>query len=318
MYIKSLIGIIKGKLTKSCVPLKVEHIISYKCNFRCSYCNLWNINSKELSTQEIKNLMTSFSKKGTVSWNFTGGEPLLRKDIMELVEYGKKLGFYITLNTNGSLIKENLYWLNTVDLLGISLDAVSDHNKTRNKTFYEIIENIKLLKDKNINVYICCVLNKHNIKDNCKELKNLLEICKELDIPLSPLPIFKHKLSQEKINELIPSEVEFKRGINFLIDFKKKNSKFLLISKSTLLYLKNGFPLPSIRCYAGKYFCTLYPDGKLSSCMFLSQVQSLKDLKQAGKINCNKDCFNCQLCYLEYNNIFSLKPRTIYELIRNG
>lgn len=317
MYIKTLIGLIKGKLSNKSIPLKVEHIISYNCNFKCSYCNLWDIKTKELSTQEIKNLMDYFSKKGTISWNFTGGEPLLREDIKELVEYGKKLKFYITLNTNGSLIKQNISWLNKIDLLGISLDAIEEHNKTRNKTSKEIIDAVKLLKDNKINVYICSVLNKYNLKNEGKELKELLNLTKELDVPLSPLPIFKHESNKERIDELIPLEEEFKNGIEILKKFKKKNKRNLLISNSTLKYLENGFPLSPIKCYAGKYFLTLYPDGKLSPCMFLPKVESLDKLKEVGKVNCNENGFNCQLCYLEYNNLFSLKPGTLYELIKN-
>ncbi|MHA1344447.1 MAG: radical SAM protein [Promethearchaeota archaeon] len=314
MYLKTAKGIIKGKLTKKCVPLKVEHIITHRCNFKCNYCHLWKLKTPELNTNQIKRLMNHLSKKGTVSWNFTGGEPLLRKDIKELIEHAKKLKFYITLNTNGSLIKENLSWLKDVDLLGISLDAIEEHKKTRDKTFKEIIEKVKLLKNKNVHVYICCVLNKYNLKNNCEELKKLLGLCKEIGISLSPLPLFESNLED---NNLIPTKSEFKNGIKFLINYKKRNSKTLLVSKSTLRYLAKNFPLPPIKCYAGKYFCTIHPDGKISSCMFSQQFRSLEELRKKGRIACNITGFNCQLCYLEYNNLFSLKPGTIYELIKN-
>jgi len=311
ILIKSFLGSIKGFFGKT-VPLKVEHIPTFRCNFKCSYCGLWNKKSKELSTKEIKVLMDKFSKAGTVSWNFTGGEPLLRRDIKELVEYAKFKGFYVTLNSNGILIKNNLDWIKKVDLIGISLDGTKEvHNKTRGQ-FDKVLESIKLLKEIKANVYICTVMNKLNLKNRGKGLKEILNLAKALNIKIAVLPIFEDKLNN--IKDLKPTREEFEEGLEILKEFKKERN-LLLISWSTLEYLEKGC-LP-FKCLAGKFFCTIYPDGKVSPCMFMPKVSSLKDLKCVGKVDCNSNGFHCQLCYLEYNNLFSLKPKALYTFIKN-
>lgn len=311
---KSAIGITKGTLGRN-VPLKVEHIITYKCNFRCSYCNLWNEKTKELSTDQIKLLMDKFSKMGTVSWNFTGGEPLLRDDMKELVDYAKLKRFYITLNSNGILVKKNIGWLKNVDLIGISLDGPDYiHNKTRGK-FAEVIEAVKLLIENKANIYICSVMSKNSLKEDCKGLRDTLKLAEDLNVRIAVLPLFEDKLSKGKIDDLIPTREEFKMGVEVLKEFKRRNNRLLLISWPTLDYFEKG--LPPIKCKAGKYYCSIWPDGKVSQCMFMEKQNSIKNLKPVGKVDCNLDGFHCQLCYLEYNNIFSLKLNTLYIFLRN-
>ena len=78
-------------------PFYVELLVSAKCNSRCVMCNVWKLAKKnpevldyELSTSEIKNLLRELSEIGTKRVFISGGEPLLREDIVEIIEYAKK------------------------------------------------------------------------------------------------------------------------------------------------------------------------------------------------------------------------------------
>ena len=59
---------------------------------------------KELSTEEIKNILKEAASLGCLKVRFTGGEPLLREDFEELYLFARKLGFKVLLFTNATLI----------------------------------------------------------------------------------------------------------------------------------------------------------------------------------------------------------------------
>ncbi len=316
VIIKAIQGIIKGKLGIK-VPLKVQHYCSYRCNFRCKYCNLYSQKSKELSTKEIKAILEDFAKAGTVSWTFTGGEPLLRKDMKELVEYAKKLNMHVAMTTNGSLVKQNIDWLNKIDLLNISLDGPKEfHNEMRRGGSYDItIEAIKLLKQKNINVAITSVINKKSMENNWEYLRKTLALSKELGSKIVIMPVYCDQFNKEKINDLMLSQEELKEGIKILREFKKENPHQLIMSNSALDWYEGK--TKKMKCFAGKYFCSIFPDGSVWPCLFkkeekkgtLTPIESFKKLKIPKNCSCNLNC------YVEYNHLLSLNPKSLYEFI---
>ena len=86
--------------------------VNEECFFKCQMCYKWkpDINilpdSKRITTSEIKQFISDLRKlvpKGYVI-NFAGGEPFLRKDLLDIIKFGSNLGFYTTVATNGWLI----------------------------------------------------------------------------------------------------------------------------------------------------------------------------------------------------------------------
>lgn len=298
------------------VPLKVQHYLTYRCNFRCKYCNLYSQESKELGTEAIKSILRDFVKAGTVSWTFTGGEPLLRKDIKELVEYAKQLGLHIAMTTNGSLVKENIDWIGKVDLLNISLDGTKEfHNNLRGKGSYDTTMGaIKLLKENHIPVAITSVMCKKSMEGNWKGLKEILGLAGDfLDIKIVVMPIYFDRYNKGKVNELMLSQSELKEGIAILREFKSRNHHKLMMSNASLDWYKGK---KKMKCFAGKYYCSILPDGGVYPCLFRQEnKQSINPLDSFMKLETPKGC-SCNLnCYVEYNHLLSLNPKSIYEFI---
>jgi AdoMet-dependent heme synthase len=78
--------------------------LSERCNSKCVHCDIWihNKDEGELSTEQWKAVMDNIrSWAGPVNVVFTGGEVFLRKDTMELIRYGSRLGLVIEVLTNG-------------------------------------------------------------------------------------------------------------------------------------------------------------------------------------------------------------------------
>src|SRR4030042_5872501 len=77
-----------------CGPILGTFFTTYKCNYRCRMCDLPSREKKllekglkELPTANLKALLKDFADLGTAGIGFTGGEPLMREDIFELLEY---------------------------------------------------------------------------------------------------------------------------------------------------------------------------------------------------------------------------------------
>jgi len=104
-------------------PINVMWRINNRCNSRCTYCNIPHRKQKEPTTSQILNLIDQMKKAGTQRIGFVGGEPLVRNDMEEIIEYCKTKGIYTTMVTNGYLVPNNISLLKKLDHLIISFDG---------------------------------------------------------------------------------------------------------------------------------------------------------------------------------------------------
>ncbi|MBK5133327.1 radical SAM protein, partial [Candidatus Bathyarchaeota archaeon] len=98
-------------------PHHAQWLITRKCNYRCRGCNVWKEQDpKELSTQEIKRGLTILKKMGIVDIVLSGGNPLLRDDAKEIIEYSSER-FITTVYDNGSMAVKKIEALRNVDFV---------------------------------------------------------------------------------------------------------------------------------------------------------------------------------------------------------
>jgi len=109
-----------------------------KCNMFCDHCyrGSGQAAAGELTTEQAEKLLTEIAEAGFKIMIFSGGEPLLRPDLCQLIAYATKLGLIAVIGTNGSLLtKEKVTQLQAAGLkaAGISLDSLSalKHNALR-------------------------------------------------------------------------------------------------------------------------------------------------------------------------------------------
>ncbi len=91
-------------------PLRMMFELTYRCNFKCGHCYVPRSygRKRELKTKEVFSVLDELKEMGCFYLGFTGGEPFIRKDIMDILWYAKRKGFEVIIYTNGSLIDENL------------------------------------------------------------------------------------------------------------------------------------------------------------------------------------------------------------------
>lgn len=109
-------------------PLWLSLELTYRCPLKCSWCNnpldFENYGSQELSTDEWKKVLDDSRQLGALQLGFTGGEPLLRDDLEELVAHAEKIGLYSNLITSGiGLTEERLLALKAAGLKHIQLSV---------------------------------------------------------------------------------------------------------------------------------------------------------------------------------------------------
>jgi MoaA/NifB/PqqE/SkfB family radical SAM enzyme len=164
---------------------KLDLNITNRCNLRCVHCAFDSgiVKMKELSLKKIKQILEDTKKLGGERIDITGGEPLVRKDVFEIIKIAKDLDYKIELVTNGTLLDrfviEKLIKLK-VDSIAVSLDGSNYemHNRIRGITrdqYDEIIKNIKLAIKHGIKTKINTVVFESNLEDTLNITKFAIE-----------------------------------------------------------------------------------------------------------------------------------------------
>lgn len=161
--------------------------ITRACNLKCVHCYNDSGNCKaedELSTQEAKAVLRDLAGFDVPSVLFSGGEPLMRKDLFELLGYARELGLRTVISTNGTLITANIakkIKQYGVSYVGISLDGVGEVNdKFRGVAgaFERAVQGIRNCQEAGIRVGLRLTLTQRNVQD----LERLLDFLEEREI----------------------------------------------------------------------------------------------------------------------------------------
>ena len=107
-------------------PHHAQWLVTRKCNYKCRGCNVWKEQDQhELTADEIKKGFDILKKLGIVELVISGGDPLLRDDIGEIIDYASKL-FVTTVYDNGSLAEKKIDVLRKADFVAISIDSLDE------------------------------------------------------------------------------------------------------------------------------------------------------------------------------------------------
>ncbi len=253
---------------------KLDLNITNRCNFRCTHCAFDSgvIQMPELTLGELEKILKETRELGGERFDITGGEPLLREDIEEIIEIGKSLRYKIELVTNGYLLtKEKLIRFKELGLDGVavSLDGsnIEVYNRIRRRdkeTFERVLENIREAKRAGFYTKVNTTLFSSNLED----ITNITELALSLGVDEQGIyyftPIGRGALGKE-------IAVEPLKWLDFIgVRLKKYRGKGMRISLEFPL-MEQEYWDTQLGCIANneKSHLQILPDGKVYPCAIL-------------------------------------------------
>ena len=291
----------------------LELEITNKCNLDCKHCYVDKKNPKTMDKKTLFRLIDEANQLEPHDLIFTGGEPLLEKELLfEAVNYAKGKSFKrIGLLTNGLLIDDNLAdQLKIFDIIQLSIDDVSyQEGKGYRPNYLSKLDSVlKFLKGKNIPLKIQCTINKSNLKNFSK----ILEYAKSLEIPIGfnrTSPVGSACSLDRKV---ILQKEELKEALELInsnldpIMVKCSDPLTVLINKD-----KKDFTLESKKCIcggctAGIAGCYVSVEGEVYACALLRV--SVANINKESLVNIWND--NAIFCKLRNRNNLKGKCNT--------
>ncbi|MFW6225686.1 MAG: radical SAM protein [bacterium] len=171
-------------------PLRIYFEMTLKCNLRCKTCfNSSGVEGpNEMTIEEIFKSLEGLRKDNIFDVRFTGGEVTQRKDWFEVLKYAKKLGFAVSLNTNGVYQNGSTNTLDKLielelDQITISLDGAEEaHTLIRGpNTFRKAVDSLRYLSQNGANTRINTVLTKNSLSDFKPILNIAGQYCQEVN-----------------------------------------------------------------------------------------------------------------------------------------
>jgi len=134
------------------VPLVANYYLTYRCNARCHFCDIWALEPKqEADFDTIKKNLHDLKRLGVKYIDFTGGEPLLKAEAPQIYAEAKRLGFITSMTTNTILYPKRAQEMKgLVDFLNFSLDGADadTHNQSRGVAIFDtLVESVKLARE---------------------------------------------------------------------------------------------------------------------------------------------------------------------------
>lgn len=305
---RGLVSVIKGiayfgvsKPFTPGAPFQIVWNITRRCNLRCKHC-YEDAGKKdfELDTKDAKRAIDILAKSGVVILAFSGGEPLVREDIFELIRYASDKGIYTAIATNGTLLtKETTKKLKESGLgfVQISLDGMKEfHEEFRGvKGIYEkVIEGIKNSVEEGFFTEIATTVTKMNI-DQIPKIIDLAEKLKANWVMLyNFIPVGR---GRDIITvDLEPDEREFllkyafeetlKRNVDILSTAPQYARVALQCANEGII--PTHFYNPNLKgrlkslaefiggCGAGRFYLAMEPNGDIYPCVFFPRVEKYR------------------------------------------
>lgn len=276
-------------------PTSAVIMITNRCNLRCIMCRQWrDRHAAELSVDDWKGIFPDLKKNGIRNIHFTGGEPLLRNDLTELVACASKTGFVVGMTTNGSLLKAGM--LEALVKAGLrsvalSIDATEDaYESIRGVpgSFDQIKEAVLAISDMRKARHIDAYVNFTLMKNNAGELKRVKDLAGRWALPLHICLLDKNSsifnLSDNGTELRASSDID-KESLNAVIDFlkyeKMKRPASLLTNFPAIDFIKEYFDHPrqeQIPCIVSQDRIFIDPSGDiLGGCLSMGKFGNIKE-----------------------------------------
>jgi MoaA/NifB/PqqE/SkfB family radical SAM enzyme len=313
-------------------PLLGTLVVTYRCNYNCPMCPVASeAGQDELDTAAVESLVDEFAAMGTPGLAITGGEPLLRDDVIQIIRRARSHGMVVNLSTNGHLLTEDHILDRLVgdppDNVNVSLDSALPewHDRLRGfpGSFERVVEGIRGLvarragEKASFHITLVSVLTERSFS----KVNDLCRLAEELGVDAVGFIPY-HSFAGTK-REIDPrSWGEITAGVEALIARKRAGSRPWI--DNTRRYLKTlplamaGVDAP-VRCSSGYTTCYVDAHGDVFGCWphveLRRPIGNVKDSslrsiwRSADYARLRREMRTCRACYwncqTELNLLFS-------------
>ncbi|MBQ7586242.1 MAG: 12,18-didecarboxysiroheme deacetylase [Desulfovibrionaceae bacterium] len=198
-----------------------------RCNLKCVHCyaHAEKVEGQDpINFEQAKVLIDDLAAFGCPVMLFSGGEPLVREDLVDLAKHATLKGMRAVISTNGTLItKAKAHELKQVGLsyVGISLDGleeVHDHFRGVKGAFKMALSGIENCQNEGLKVGLRFTINKRNVQ----EIKGIFELLRDLEVPRA---CFYHLVYSGRGSSMINEDLnhaETRACVDLIIDETKK------------------------------------------------------------------------------------------------
>lgn len=287
--------------------------ISHRCNLQCNICEIRKDKPiKEYTLKEVNNIINQAIDWQVRDFALSGGEPLMREDIFEILDFTKEKRYHIGVLTNGVILSENFikrllpYLADGCLALSISLDsltpAIHDEIRGVRGSFERTLGAFKKLSELK-NDYPGINFNSISIilNENLEELLNLAIFFKSLNInSIQFQPLLSNNLIMKERKKgakyWIPPDrfVVLDRTIDELIEFKRNNPGLVRNSENNLRlakkYFRGNLTQDDVKCLYAAKTMLIANNGELTTCFesygnirknSLKEIYTSNSIKQA-------------------------------------
>lgn len=247
--------------------------VTHKCNLRCIYCHKEGEVSpeEEMTLEEIKRICNAFHSLGIKKVKITGGEPLLRKDIVEIIHSMPEFR-EISMTTNGCFLAAKAYELAEVGLsrVNVSLDTLNDekyHKITGGKGVEKVIDGIFAAYDAGLTpVKINMVVMKGINENEVEELLNFTSKFNRdgVNVILQLIELMKTFGFDEYYADITPIEEKYSREAKAVVIREMHKRRQYAIGNSAIEFVK---PLDNSEFCMHCSRIRVTSDGKIKPCL---------------------------------------------------
>jgi MoaA/NifB/PqqE/SkfB family radical SAM enzyme len=331
------------------LPMSLTLSVTYRCNSRCKTCNIHNKTANELSLEEWGKVAETL--RGNVFWlTFSGGEPFLRKDLVELVQlfYRYARPAIINIPTNGLLPDIILGAVDRIAtssskaqiVVNISIDDIGEkHDIIRGVqgSYDKAVETFRGLKElglPNLTVGIHTVISRYNVSN----IRQIYEVLRGMAPDSYVTEIAEERVELGTIGtDITPDYAAYADAVNYLSEQIKRDSfdniggitkafrtEYYQMVKKILREYRQAIP-----CFAGFASAQIAPDGEVWMCCTKAEsAGNVRDVdydfkkiwfsEKAETLRSNiknGEC-HCPLANAAYTNML-LNPRSLWNVGRN-
>ncbi|MBS3975573.1 MAG: radical SAM protein [Syntrophomonadaceae bacterium] len=269
------------RINRSKAPFYVQFEITERCNNRCYFCYnpMGHVNGNELSLVKIKQILDQLCGIGVFRINFNGGEPLVRSDFQNILEYAGTLGFDLHMNTNATLITDQIAKIIARYMKSVCTSILhsdkSKHDKMTGRVgaYDDVINGIKILRHNGIKVEVNVCTSTENFED----IYNIGKLAAGLDC--YSLCSTRYILNNSNNKGLLLDSKATMKLIDLLLQVKEDFSAISDVSlPGPVPYCEidseyhSKLRILNIPCQYGYGLCRISPTGKVTPCTISDDI----------------------------------------------